>query len=241
MALSLRNTHLDILLPLLAERRVVQHGGHNARSRDRRVGVHGSCNDLELRLDVAALRGGLAHHRETSDALAVQSEILRETLGHCELMTVSCELTQSHRVLDGVTRSEACTCARMKRETKRSDRKLNHPRRLALVCVYALTLVSRVEDHIMSLGLDSRRDLLPLFRCRVNSRRVVCARMEQEDALRGRCGNVSQHTLEIQSLCGGLVILVVHGFESCIVEDGKMVAVRKRATAEVGKRVSEAV
>jgi hypothetical protein len=64
---------LDLTEPLLVELGVVHDGGGNAGTVDGRVGVEGTDQDLDLRLDALLLLSVLADERESTNTLTVET------------------------------------------------------------------------------------------------------------------------------------------------------------------------
>ena len=64
---------LDLTEPLLVQGGVVHDGGGDAGTVDGRVGVEGTDENLDLRLDALLLLGGLADEGEGTDTLTVET------------------------------------------------------------------------------------------------------------------------------------------------------------------------
>ena len=64
---------LDLTEPLLVQLGVVHDGGGDAGTVDGRVGVEGTDENLDLRLDALLLLGGLADEGESTDTLTVET------------------------------------------------------------------------------------------------------------------------------------------------------------------------
>lgn len=79
---------LDLAEPLLLELGVVEDGGGDSSTVDGRVGVEGSDDDLQLRVDSVLLGGVLADKREGTDSLTVQTHVLGEGLAQSNLVAL---------------------------------------------------------------------------------------------------------------------------------------------------------
>jgi hypothetical protein len=64
---------LDFTEPLLVESRVVENGGSDTGTVDRRVGVERAHENLDLRINAFLLVCRLAHNGEGTDTLAVKT------------------------------------------------------------------------------------------------------------------------------------------------------------------------
>ena len=96
----------ELLLPLRAQRRGVEHGGHHLRAVGRRVAVVGTDCHFELRQHPGGLVGVGADHVERADPLAVEREAFGEG-GRDEEVQPRCDELLHHRavLLDAVAKS----------------------------------------------------------------------------------------------------------------------------------------
>jgi len=97
----------DIGAPLSLEVRVAEDGGHDARTVDSRVAIHGASNDLHLREDTSLLVLVGADDGHGTNTLTVETEVLGEGLAEDHLEAHVSEETDSVRVLLERTRGEA--------------------------------------------------------------------------------------------------------------------------------------
>lgn len=97
---------LDLGLPLLVKVFIGEDGIGDTGSVKGRVGVHRSDEDLQLTLDASLLFWICGNEGESTDTFAVETHILREGLGQSDLVTLLDEVTDSERVVGGVSRSE---------------------------------------------------------------------------------------------------------------------------------------
>jgi hypothetical protein len=98
---------LDLTEPLLVQSGVVHDGGGDASTVDGRVGVEGTDEDLDLRLNALLLLGVLADKREGTDTLAVQTHVLGEGLAQSDVVALLDEVTGSEGILVSVTAGKA--------------------------------------------------------------------------------------------------------------------------------------
>jgi hypothetical protein len=64
---------LNLAKPLLVKRRVIHDSRGDTSTVHGRVGVEGTDEDLDLRVDTLLLLGGFADERESTDTLTVES------------------------------------------------------------------------------------------------------------------------------------------------------------------------
>lgn len=98
---------LNVLAPLGGEVGVSEDGGDEASATDGRVGVVGADEDLELRIDAGGLGGAVGQNVEGTNALTVQTEVLRERLRNQGAVALLDEVAHGPDVAFGVARSEA--------------------------------------------------------------------------------------------------------------------------------------
>lgn len=98
---------LDLTEPLLVKSRVVHDGGGDAGTVNGRVGVEGTNEDLDLRIDTLLLLGVLANEGESTDTLTVETHVLGETLAKSDVVALLDEVAGSKGILVGVTASKA--------------------------------------------------------------------------------------------------------------------------------------
>jgi hypothetical protein len=98
---------LDLALPLRVQLRVAEDRARDARAVQRRVGVHRPDHDLQLALDARALLGVRGDERERTDALAVETHVLRERLAERDLVTLAHEVAWGERIVCDVAGREA--------------------------------------------------------------------------------------------------------------------------------------
>lgn len=88
-------------------------------------------------------------------------------------------------------------------------------------------LVRHVEERVMALLLEQLADLLPLLLCRVDSSRVVGARVQEDERVFG-CGlEVGDQSVKVQSDRVLVVVFVLLDFETRVEEDGLVVGPRR--------------
>lgn len=73
--------NLNVLAPLRSEIRVSQDGGDETSTRDGRVGVVRTDEDLELRIDASRLSGTISENVDGTNALTIETKVLGEGLG----------------------------------------------------------------------------------------------------------------------------------------------------------------
>lgn len=98
---------LDLAEPLLVEGRVVHDGGGDTGTVDGRVGVEGTDENLDLRIDTLLLLGVLANEREGTNTLAVQTHVLGEALAQSNVVALLDEVARSEGILVSVTAGKA--------------------------------------------------------------------------------------------------------------------------------------
>lgn len=98
---------LDLTEPLLVKSRVVHDGGGDAGTVNGGVGVEGTNEDLDLRIDTLLLLGILANEGESTDTLTVETHVLGETLAKSDVVTLLDEVAGSKGILVGVTAGKA--------------------------------------------------------------------------------------------------------------------------------------
>lgn len=98
---------LDLTEPLLVKSRVIHNGGGDTGAVDGRVGVEGTNEDLDLRIDTLLLLGVLANEGESTDTLAVQTHVLGETLAKSDVVALLDEVAGSKSILVGVAAGKA--------------------------------------------------------------------------------------------------------------------------------------
>lgn len=98
---------LDLTEPLLVQSGVVHDGGSDASTVDGRVGVEGTDEDLDLRLNALLLLGVLANEREGTDTLTVQTHVLGERLAESDVVALLDEVAGSESILVSVTAGKA--------------------------------------------------------------------------------------------------------------------------------------
>mmetsp|Transcript_22395 Transcript_22395/g.76052 ORF Transcript_22395/g.76052 Transcript_22395/m.76052 type:complete len:411 (+) Transcript_22395:288-1520(+) len=99
--------HLNLLVPLLLQRRVREDRGDQRAALQRRVAVHRPRDGLHLALHRDGLVLGAAHDAEAPHALAVQPHVLREGLAAPHEVAVRQEQADRARVVLAVARREA--------------------------------------------------------------------------------------------------------------------------------------
>lgn len=98
---------LDFSLPLSVESRVAQDLAGDTSTMGRRVGVHGSDDDLELAVDTGLLLRVGNGQGERSGTLAVETHVLGERLRDSNLMALCNKVADSESISRDVARSEA--------------------------------------------------------------------------------------------------------------------------------------
>jgi hypothetical protein len=98
---------LDLGFPLAVELGIAEDGAGNAGTMERRVRVHRTDDDLELRLDASLLLRVGSHDRERADTLAVETHVLREGLAKSDLVALRHEVARSERVERDIAGGEA--------------------------------------------------------------------------------------------------------------------------------------
>lgn len=88
------------------------------------------------------------------------------------------------------------------------------------------SLVSHVEESVVSTLLDSTRDLLPLLLSWVDTSWVVCASVKQEDGSLLSTLDISNHALKVKTNGVLVVVSVLRDLESRVGEDGTVVGPR---------------
>lgn len=109
----LRNatTHrLQILLPLLEQSLIIQHPASDTRAIRRRVtdltALQNSQLRRDMRISLAGLRTGCGNEMECARALAIQTKVLSEGLGHAQLEALLDEVAHGPGVANEITRGE---------------------------------------------------------------------------------------------------------------------------------------
>lgn len=184
---------LNLAQPLLVELGVVQDGGSNTGTVDRRVGVERADQDLDLRVDTLLLFGVGADNGEGANTLTVETlgnvsmrkslysfkttdHVLGETLAEGNLVTLLDEVADGEGILVSVSTGEA--------------------------------LVGHVEEGVVTILLDDIAQRAPLLLGRVDTGGVVSAGMEKDNAALGHLLDVLDHTLEVET-DGVLVVVAV--------------------------------
>ena len=85
------------------------------------------------------------------------------------------------------------------------------------------SLVGHVEESEVALLLHDIADLTPLCLCRVNTGGVVCASVEQDDAVIGGGLDIGDQTLKVQTNGVLVVVAVLLDLEAGILENGIVV------------------
>lgn len=98
---------LDLTEPLLVKSRVVHDGGGDAGTVNGRVGVEGTDENLDLRIDTLLLLGVLANEGESTDTLTVETHVLGETLAKSDVVALLDEVAGSKGILVSVTAGKA--------------------------------------------------------------------------------------------------------------------------------------
>lgn len=98
---------LDLTEPLLVESGVVHDGGGDTGTVDGRVGVEGTDENLDLRLNALLLLGVLADEREGTDTLTVETHVLSEGLAQRDVVALLDEVAGSKGILVSVTAGKA--------------------------------------------------------------------------------------------------------------------------------------
>lgn len=89
---------LHLLLPFSIQHLVAEDRVRNAGAIDRRVGIHRPDDNLELAINASLLACILRRHRECTNAFTVQSHILGEGLGQCNLVSLGDKMTDCKRI-----------------------------------------------------------------------------------------------------------------------------------------------
>ena len=85
------------------------------------------------------------------------------------------------------------------------------------------TLVGHVQERHQCARLANADHLVPLGRRDVIAGRVMAAGMQNCDASRGSCGQVSQHAIKVNTPRAGVVVAVVFNHKSSAAEEGTVV------------------
>lgn len=80
-------------------------------------------------------------------------------------------------------------------------------------------LISHVEEWVVVALLDSIADGAPLLLGGINTSRVVCASMKQDDAVLGHVLDVLDHTVKVQTNSVLIVVSVLFHLQSRVLED----------------------
>ena len=88
------------------------------------------------------------------------------------------------------------------------------------------SLVGGVEEWVKLLLFHNLSDLLPLFHSWVNSGGVVCTRVEQDPASLLGLLEVLNHSLEVESSSGWVVVGIFNPVEAGSLDDGVVVSPR---------------
>jgi hypothetical protein len=94
---------LDFTEPFLLQLGVVQDGADNVSTVNRRVRVHGTDEDLELRINASALIGISTDNGEGTDTFTIETHVLGKGLGQDDLVTFRDELAESISIASTVT------------------------------------------------------------------------------------------------------------------------------------------
>lgn len=98
---------LDLTEPLLLELGVVEDGGGDSGTVDGGVGVEGSDDNLQLRVNSVLLGGVLADKRESTDSLTVKTHVLGEGLAQSNLVALLDKVSDGVGVSVDVTGGKA--------------------------------------------------------------------------------------------------------------------------------------
>lgn len=192
-----------------------EEGTHNPRTIGRRRRNLLPLNNQQLTLN--ALRSSLDVPRmggnevKSTDTLTVETGVLGVRLADEEGDLARDEVPDGPGVVVEVARGEALPSRRKSAHAR--EKGVDEGRE------GKTHLVSAIKESVVTLLLKDLGNLLPLVPCGVHPRRVVRARVEEEDRL-ARCGAKEVEELgEGESDVVGVVVGVVDGSETDRVED----------------------
>jgi hypothetical protein len=84
-------------------------------------------------------------------------------------------------------------------------------------------LVRAIEEGIVCALSHHRGNFIPLLRSRVDAGRVVRTRVQKEHRARGSTPQGGQEAREIQADCARVVVRVIHGLNTYILENSMVV------------------
>lgn len=183
---------LDLGEPLLVEGSVVQNLRSNASSVNGGVRVHRADEDLDLRVNALPLLSGLGEDGEGTDTLSVET---LHAVSYISRIIVIPGITY-HVLGEGLAQGNLVTLLD----------KVPEGVGVLVGIAGSESLVCHVEEGEVTTVLDRGGDDSPLLGGGVNSGRVVCTSVQQEDRILRGILDVCQKTVDIET--DGLLVVV---------------------------------
>lgn len=201
----------EVLLPLSKELLVVQDGRDNASSVQRRVGDLNTLKEGELRGDSGD--GGFGIRAGAGNEVEAASTLTVET----KVLGETLRNDKLEALLDEVANRGS----------------------IASKAATGEALVGAVEEGEVVLAADDGGKLLPLLKCRVDTGRVVGARVKENNGTLRRLLDAALHALEVEAASLLVEVRVVGALETDILEDGLVVGPSRVGNINLGTSLVE--